>query len=46
MPETLLIMLGIILIMLGLFILVFWMITRSILEGAKINSKEKGNEKK
>jgi len=46
MHETLLIMLGTILIMLGLLILVFWMITRSILEGAKINSKEKGNGKK
>ncbi|MDO8726113.1 MAG: hypothetical protein Q7J35_08605 [Candidatus Methanoperedens sp.] len=45
MPETFLIMLGI-LIMLGLFILVFWVITRSILKGAKIKSKEKGNGKK
>jgi len=40
MPETLLIMPGIILIMLGLFLIVFWVITRSVQEGAGINSKE------
>jgi len=45
MPETLLIMLGIILIMLGLFILVFWVITRSVQESAGINGKENANVK-
>ncbi|MFH0904927.1 MAG: TIGR00304 family protein [Methanobacteriota archaeon] len=45
MPETLLIMLGIILIMLGLFLLVFWVITRSVQEGAGINNKENANVK-
>lgn len=45
MPETLLITLGIILIMLGLFLLVFWMITRSVQEGAGSNSKENTNVK-
>jgi len=45
MPETFLIMLGIILIMLGLFLLVFWVITRSVQEGAGINSKENANVK-
>jgi hypothetical protein len=38
MTETLL-------IMLGLFLLVFWVITRSVLEGAGINSKEDRNKK-
>jgi len=41
MPETLLIMLGIILIMLGLFLIVFWVITRSVQEGA--NSEKNVN---
>ncbi|MFH1323430.1 MAG: TIGR00304 family protein [Methanobacteriota archaeon] len=45
MSETLLIMLGIILIMLGLFILVFWGITRSIQGGEGIDSKENANVK-
>ncbi len=45
MPETLLIMLGIILIMLGLFLLVFWVITRSVQEGAGFNGKENKNIK-
>lgn len=45
MPETLLIMPGIILIMLGLFLIVFWVITRSVQEGAGINSKENANVK-
>jgi len=45
MPETLLMMLGIILIMLGLFLFVFWVIMRSVREGAGINSKENANVK-
>ena len=45
MPETLLMMLGIILIMLGLFLLVFWVITRSVQEGAGFNGKENTNVK-
>jgi uncharacterized protein (TIGR00304 family) len=42
MPETL-IMLGIVLIMLGMFLLVFWMITRSIRESAGNNTRENAN---
>ncbi len=45
MPETLLIMLGIILIMLGLFLLVFWVITRSVQGSAGTKSKENANVK-
>lgn len=36
MPETLLITLGIILIMLGMFFIVFWGITRSVQKSAEI----------
>ncbi|VVB86663.1 Uncharacterised protein [uncultured archaeon] len=43
MPETLLIMLGIILIMMGVFILVFWGITRSVKVSA--NRDENANVK-
>jgi len=45
MPEQLLIMLGIILIMMGLFILVFWVITRSVQNNSGINSKENADIK-
>lgn len=45
MSETLLIMLGIILIMLGMFLLVFWIITRSVLEGKGINKEDNANAK-
>jgi uncharacterized protein (TIGR00304 family) len=40
MPETLLTMPGIILIMLGLFSIVFWMISRSIRENPGEKTKE------
>ncbi len=45
MPETLLIMLGIILIMLGLFLIVLWGITGSVRENAGIKSKKNANVK-
>lgn len=40
MPETLLTMLGVILIMLGLFSIIFWMISRSIQENPDEKTKE------
>ncbi len=40
MPEALLTMLGVILIMLGLFSIVFWMISRSIQENSREKTKE------
>ncbi len=40
MPEIVLTMLGVILIMLGLFLIVFWIISRSILEDSGEKTKE------
>ncbi len=47
MPElNLLIMIGVVMIMLGLFLMVFWMITRSVQKSSGVNVSPEGKEEK